>query len=83
MTDERKMNCREVFKRLDDYVDRELSPNERDGVHEHLEKCAHCAAEHDFEESFISCVREKLRRIEAPTELRDRIAASLSGDDSS
>ncbi len=49
MTRTDRMTCEEVFQRLDDYLDRELTPDEARMVKEHLDTCAACAAEHRFE----------------------------------
>ena len=63
---------------MDDFLDRELGPGEVVLVRGHLETCAACASEYAFEESVLITVREKLRRIAVPTELRDRIALRLA-----
>jgi len=73
-----RYTCEDAFRRLDDYLDRELSPREVDLVREHLELCAACASEYQFEEGVIRQVREKLARLPAPEGLLSRIAASLT-----
>lgn len=72
-----KMTCEEVFNRLDDFVDRELSAEERQLVEEHLQSCAVCASEYRFEASLIEELRAKLERIQIPPRLRADIAARL------
>ena len=72
-----RYTCEETFRRLDDYVDRELSPAEMEKVREHLVMCAMCAAEVRFEQSVISQVRQKLQRVAAPADLMARISQSL------
>jgi len=37
--DERRYTCEETFRRLEDYVDRELSAEEMERVREHLKTC--------------------------------------------
>jgi mycothiol system anti-sigma-R factor len=76
-----RFTCEETFARLDDFVDRELSPDEMRKVQQHLDACAACAAEHRFEHSVIQGVREKLRRIEAPADLLARISQRLPRPD--
>jgi anti-sigma factor (TIGR02949 family) len=71
------MNCNEAFRRLDDYLDRELSPEEMKLVREHLEACAMCAAEFRFERSVIDEVRAKLKRLDVCPDLAERIAKAL------
>jgi len=63
---------------MDDFLDRELAPGEVVLVRTHLETCAACASEYAFEENVLTTVREKLRRIAVPSELRDRIALKLA-----
>ena len=72
------LTCEETFRRLDDYVDRELSAEEMRMVEEHLRACAICAGEYAFEASVIAEVRAKLRRIEAPPDLLRRISGRLA-----
>jgi hypothetical protein len=49
-------------------------------VREHLETCAMCASEFDFEQTVIDDVRGKLRRIRAPGDLMARISALIASD---
>ena len=73
-----RFTCEEVFRRLDDFVDRELTDEEMRLVREHLEICAYCAAEYHFEENFITSVRSKVQRISCPTDLMANISLALS-----
>lgn len=76
-----RMACEEVFRRLDDYLDRALSADELHRVEAHLETCAECAAEYRFEHSLVSEVRGKVGRIELPPGLMARIASRLAERD--
>ena len=73
-----RYRCEEVFRRMDEYLDRELAAHEAALVREHLETCAACAAEYAFEENVLLTVRAKLRRVAIPAELRARIERTLS-----
>lgn len=73
-----RYTCEEAFLRLDDYLDRELPGEEMDCVRRHLETCAMCASEIDFEQTVIDDVRGKLRRIRAPGDLMTRISALIA-----
>ncbi|HYW12403.1 MAG TPA: zf-HC2 domain-containing protein [Longimicrobium sp.] len=73
-----RYTCEEAFLRLDDYLDRELPADQMDCVREHLETCAICASEVDFEQTVIDDVRGKLRRIRAPRDLMTRISALIA-----
>lgn len=70
-------DCQEAFRRIHDYVDRELSPEEIERVEAHLDVCARCAREFRFEAQVIDDVRAKLRRVSAPEGLVARVMASL------
>jgi anti-sigma factor (TIGR02949 family) len=77
MTHLNRYTCEEAFRRLDDYLDRELSTEEMTLVHEHLDICVGCAREFNFEASVLRGVREKLRQIDLPDSLQARILAAL------
>ena len=70
MTHLNRYTCEEAFRRLDDYLDRELSSEETALVHEHLEICAGCAREFNFEASVLA-----RRAGEAPADRRAGVAA--------
>jgi anti-sigma factor (TIGR02949 family) len=69
--------CEEAFRRLDDFLDRRLTPEETRLVEEHLEICAACTREFTFEASVLTGVRRKLRQLEAPPDLLSRVLARL------
>lgn len=75
-----RFKCEEVFQRLDAYLDRELSDDEMRLVREHLETCAACAGEHQFERVVLDDVRRKLRRIAVPEDLVAKVSALLAGE---
>lgn len=68
-----RTTCEEAFRRLDDYLDRRLSPEETKLIEEHLHVCAACTREFTFEASVIRSVRKKLKRVAAPPDLLDKI----------
>lgn len=67
------LTCNEALSRLDDFLDRELTPGEMDQVQAHLLQCAHCAEIHAYEKSVITEIRRKLSRIDVPPTLLARI----------
>ena len=73
-----RYTCEEMFRRLDDYLDRELAPEQLERVRAHLESCAACADEFAFEARVLEEVRHKLRRITVPQPFLQRLAASLA-----
>ena len=72
-----RYTCEETFRRLDDFLDRELTAHEMQLVQAYLEVCAVCAAEYAFEASTLGRVRDKVQRIAAPTDLLARISQAL------
>ena len=80
MTHLSRYTCEEAFRRLDDYLDRELSAEEMTLVREHLEICAGCAREFTFEDSVLRGVKDRLRQIELPPSLQARILGVLGQD---
>ncbi len=86
MSTSRRFTCEEAFRRLDDYLDRELSPSEMNLIREHLEICEGCAREFTFEESVIRNVRGRLRDVDVPPDIADRVrqlAATVLRDEAS
>jgi anti-sigma factor (TIGR02949 family) len=73
-----RYTCEEMLRRLDDYLDRELTPAEIARVQEHLQDCEACAREFGFEASVIRAVRTKLREVEVPKTLLDNISLALA-----
>lgn len=77
MTHLDRSNCEEAFRRLDDFLDRRLSPEEMRVIEEHLQICAWCTREFNFEASVLNGVKRKLRQLEAPADLLSRILSQL------
>jgi predicted anti-sigma-YlaC factor YlaD len=73
-----RYTCQETFERLNDYLDRELTPEETRLVIEHLEVCAFCAPEFEFEARLLQEVRAKLHAIPAPPSLLDKVRDALA-----
>ena len=77
-----RYTCEQVFRRMDDYLDRELALPEVAQVRAHLETCAACAREFAFEEGVLRSVKAKLIRVAIPDELRQRFERRLHDADS-
>lgn len=73
-----EMNCREVFERLDDFMDRALDTDELERVAEHLERCSHCADEHELSCCMVRGIKAKLSQLRAPEGLKARIGKLLA-----
>ena len=72
-----RTNCEEAFRRLNDFLDRRLRPEEMKIIEDHLEICAWCAREFNFEASVLSGVKRRLRQLEVPSDLVSRILSRL------
>ncbi len=79
------LNCTETLARLDDYLDRELSPREVTLVERHLKICRHCSEIYAFEAAFLHGLKQKIQRLETSDEnladLMNRIRAALPAED--
>jgi anti-sigma factor (TIGR02949 family) len=74
------ISCSEMVLRLDDYVDRALSPPELESVERHLLDCVACAQKFSFELSLMDALRQRLHRITVPEDLLARIREQLESD---
>ena len=72
-----RLTCEEVFRRLDDFLDRELSAEDMQLVREHLDTCEICTQEFQFEAGVIEGIRAKLQRIVLPVDLVARITRRI------
>lgn len=72
-----RYTCEQVFRLLDDYLDRELSPDEIERVEEHLDTCAQCASESRFERGMLEGLKAKIRQIDVPTSLVEKVETAL------
>jgi anti-sigma factor (TIGR02949 family) len=72
-------SCAQVFSRLDDWADRELSADDLEQIQRHLEICAVCASEFRIEGNLLRTIREKVRRIRLPDGLEARVWRRVTG----
>ena len=72
-----RYTCLETVRRLDDYLDRELSAVETHEVERHLEVCDRCLARFQFEGAVLDELRVKLRRVTVPATLEARLRKAL------
>ena len=75
-----RYTCLETVRRLDDYLDRELSVNEQREVERHLETCDRCLGRFRFEAGVLDELKTKLRRVNAPEGLASRVRKVLGTD---
>ena len=70
-------SCREAFAKLDDFLSRELTPEEIAMVEAHLCKCVECAEHFQFEGRMLICIKRKIEMIAMPPELAERVKKAL------
>ena len=76
-----RYTCLETVRRLDDYLDRELSEAESHEVERHLETCDRCLKRFRFEAAVVDTLRTKLRRVTVPVALESRLRELLRRGD--
>jgi anti-sigma factor (TIGR02949 family) len=77
---EQHISCREAIEQLWAFIDGELPAEAATRVHDHLEACAACHPQHDYQRAF----REFLRRhapCHVPPRLRRRVFLRLLADE--
>ena len=73
-----RYTCEQVFQRLDDYVDRELTEREMELIREHLAICEWCASTYRFQDGMLQELKTKLRRVPSVApDLMSRIHRAL------
>ena len=77
-----RYTCLETVRRLDDYLDRQLTEMERHEVERHLETCDRCLQRFRFEAAVVDNLRTKLRRVTVPSALESRLRDLLRRGDS-
>ena len=70
-----QLTCEETFRQLDDFIDHELSEEDCRLVQKHLDICAICAREFNFESGVWREVRNKLQQTVVPQSLRGKLSA--------
>ena len=75
------LTCRDMVARLEDYVDRNLGPDEIRRVEDHLAGCFECAREYRFETVLLEGIRQRLRRIALPPGLMRAVQARLDREE--
>lgn len=76
-----RYTCLETVRRLDDYLDRQLSEAEHQEVERHLETCDRCLQRFRFEAAVVDDLRTKLRRVTVPSTLESRLRDLLRRGD--
>lgn len=70
-------NCEEAMERLDDYLDRDLTCEDREELEAHLKLCDHCTHEYGLRSAAQDILRCKLLGEKCPDSLRSSIFSKL------
>jgi anti-sigma factor (TIGR02949 family) len=73
-------SCEEAIKRLNEYLDHELSDAERVVVLKHLEICKPCFSRFSFEQTLVVSIRQKITVLCTPHGLREKLRGLLRSD---
>ena len=74
--DDTDVDCREALHRVYHFLDGELTPERRDQIAHHLDRCSPCLDAFGFETEIRRLVANRCRDL-VPDELRTRIAAAI------
>ncbi|MEX2473308.1 MAG: mycothiol system anti-sigma-R factor [Gemmatimonadota bacterium] len=67
------MSCHEAMDRLWEFLDGEMSGEDRQALQRHLEVCGRCYPAYDFQRAYLEYTRRLATREQAPPELRKRL----------
>ena len=70
-------SCEEAVKRLNEYLDHQMSEEDRTVVLKHLEICKPCLTRFSFEQTLIISIRQKITHLCAPQALREKLHGLL------
>lgn len=73
------IDCDQVLKQLETYLDGELPQVACDEIELHLASCGSCLDHRDFRIALARVIREKCGPAEAPADLPGRIREALQG----
>jgi len=73
-------SCLEVVRHLWDYLDAELTPDGAERLRAHLASCEQCRGYGDYQSCFFDALARLKANLDAPTELREKLAEKLKGE---
>jgi mycothiol system anti-sigma-R factor len=71
--------CNDTLKELSEFLDGELTDDDRAHIKAHLDDCSPCLAAYDFEAELRMVVRNRCVD-KVPESLRDRIARAIDAE---
>ncbi len=73
-------SCVEVLRHLWDYLDAEMTPAGTERLRAHIAGCAQCREYQGYQSCFLESMAKLKANLEAPSELRDKVAEKLRGE---
>ncbi len=82
MTQERPtaLDCEEALELLHEYLKLQLTPELRERVRAHIQRCRPCFTHSRFEDNYLKMLKYKLKTVVYPTESRERILTAIHGE---
>jgi mycothiol system anti-sigma-R factor len=77
------VNCREALAKLYEYLDKELSEDDKRHMEQHLEYCSDCLKQYELEEEFNKVIRQKVCCQPDVTHLKNRVREQIDKIDAS
>ena len=71
-----EIDCQTVWKELTNYIDRDLTPEMRDRITQHLRVCSHCTAIYDGARNVVLLLGDE-KAIELPQGFSQRLYQRL------
>ena len=71
--------CVEVLRHLWDYLDDEITPSGAERLKAHIASCAQCREYEGYQACFLEALAKLRTQLEAPDQLRTRLAEKLKG----
>ncbi len=70
-------SCVEVMQHLWDFLDEEITPDSARRLGAHMKECEHCRNYSDYQSCFFDALAKLKANLDAPSELRDKLASTL------
>jgi anti-sigma factor (TIGR02949 family) len=71
------VDCREIEKFVQVYIDGELDAEDQTIIEEHLRQCPACLAQVDYERRFIKAVKIRVPKVAAPVSFKTQLVANM------
>lgn len=78
MSHKHEMNCQDILKNLNKYIDNELDPELCDAIEAHLQTCPECKIVFNTLKKTIQIYHKEGQETELPQDVRDRLFVRLN-----